>query len=127
MSSAAFKLSRLQATIVAAGIPIDGVSGDQSGVRVDFQASATPAQQTQAASIVSSFDWSDAADATYKDAQQPDFSAMRDQAQAAFDGNTAYLAIGAPTNAQVVAQVRALTQQNQKVIKALAVLVVRGL
>jgi hypothetical protein len=76
---------------------------------------------------VSSFDWSDAADQTFKDAQQPDFSTMRDQAQAAFDGNTAYLAIGAPTNAQVVAQVRALTQQNQKVIKALAVLVVRGL
>jgi hypothetical protein len=127
MSSPLFKIAGLHATIVAAGIPIDGVSGDQNGVRVDFQASATPAQQTQAASIVSSFDWSDAADQTFKDAQQPDFSTMRDQAQAAFDGNTAYLAIGAPTNAQVVAQVRALTQQNQKVIKALAVLVVRGL
>lgn len=34
-------------------------------------------------------------------------------------GNTTYLGIGSPTNAQVVAQVRALTQQNNVIIPQL--------
>lgn len=38
---------------------------------------------------------------------------------AARQANADYLAVGSPTNAQVVAQVRALTQQNQRVLAAL--------
>lgn len=58
-------ISRLDATLRAAGIPIDGVSGSQGSVRVDYQASATTAQQTQGSAIVAAFDWSAAADTTF--------------------------------------------------------------
>lgn len=58
-------LSTLHSSIRNAGIPIDGVSGSSAGVRIDYQASATPAQRTQAAAIVAAFDWSDAAQATF--------------------------------------------------------------
>lgn len=57
-------LTRLDAIIRAANIPIDGVSGTQGNSRVDFQSSATDAQKTQAQSLVAAFDWSSAADAT---------------------------------------------------------------
>jgi hypothetical protein len=44
---------------------------------------------------------------------------LANAAQAVSDNNT-YLAIGSPTNAQVAAQVRTLTQQNNRIIKRLA-------
>lgn len=47
------------------------------------------------------------------------------QAVAAVQGNTDYLAIVTPTNAQVVAQVRALTQQMNRVIRAIVWLLKR--
>lgn len=40
------------------------------------------------------------------------------QASGAVSSNNDYLAIPTPTNAQVVAQVRALTQQNNRIIRA---------
>lgn len=59
-------VQRLDAAIQAAGIPIDGVSGSNAGnVRIDFKATATAPQKTAAAAIVSSFDFSQAADDTY--------------------------------------------------------------
>lgn len=60
-----------------------------------------------------------AAQQAAKDATEPDLAALRDQAQTALDGNNAYLALTLPTNAQVAAQVKLLTQENNKVIKAL--------
>lgn len=57
-------IDRLDATIRAAGIPIDGVSGSQGNIRVDYQVSATGPQLTQGASIVAAFDWSTTAQAT---------------------------------------------------------------
>lgn len=42
---------------------------------------------------------------------------IRDQATAALQANRDFLAIASPTNAQVLVQVRALTQQNVKVIR----------
>lgn len=44
-------------------------------------------------------------------------AALRSQAGDALAANATYLAIGAPTNAQVVAQVRALTQEVNALIK----------
>lgn len=41
------------------------------------------------------------------------------QAQGAFSTNTTFLGLSAPTNAQVVAQVQALTRQSSKVIHVL--------
>lgn len=57
-------LSRLDAAIRSANIPIDGVSGVQGSVRIDFKASATGPQQTQAQGIADTHDWSAAADVT---------------------------------------------------------------
>ena len=42
---------------------------------------------------------------------------IRTQAATALTANATYLAIASPTNAQVVAQVRALTQQTNKLIR----------
>lgn len=52
------------------------------------------------------------------DTSEPLFADLRDQAQTALDANDTYLGISSPTNAQVVAQVKALTQQTQRIIKA---------
>jgi predicted DNA-binding transcriptional regulator YafY len=54
-------LARLSNTIKAAGIPIDGASGDSAAVRIDFKPEATAPQRAQAEAIVAAFDWSDAA------------------------------------------------------------------
>lgn len=60
------------------------------------------------------------------DAAEPLLADARDNAQAALDSNATYLAIASPTNAQVAAQVRALTQQMQRVIQALARFVIKA-
>ena len=104
-----------------------GTIGVSASVTLRFPVGATAQQQSDAQTVVNAFDWSAAADAAYKDAQQPDYAALRDQATAAFNGNATYLAIGSPTNVQVAAQVQALTQQNQKIIKALAKLVIAAI
>lgn len=44
-------------------------------------------------------------------------STVQQQAQAALVNNRTYLAVGSPNNAQVVAQMRALTQQVQGLIR----------
>lgn len=44
---------------------------------------------------------------------------IQTKAAAAITANSTYLAIGTPTNAQIAAQVRALTQQNNKIIRVL--------
>ena len=43
--------------LVAAGIPIDGVSGTGPTCRIDFRPEATKAQRDQAAQILAAFDW----------------------------------------------------------------------
>lgn len=61
---------RLDQALRAAGVPIDGVSGAQGSVRVDYQAAATTAQKTQGAAIVSAFDWMAVTDATWQAQQE---------------------------------------------------------
>ena len=51
------------------------------------------------------------------DAATANSATIRQQANTALDSNRTYLAIASPTNAQVVAQVRALTQQMNGVIR----------
>lgn len=63
---------RLDAALRAAGIPIDGVSGNQGSIRVDYQASATAAQILSGQAIVATFDWSDAATAQFNAKLQKD-------------------------------------------------------
>lgn len=49
--------------------------------------------------------------------QQANASTLQGRASNALATNTAYLALGAPTNAQVVAQVQALTQECSALIR----------
>lgn len=58
-------LNRLHATVEAV-CPIVGVSGDQSGIRIDYAPDATPEQQVAAEAIVSGFDWSPEAHASWE-------------------------------------------------------------
>lgn len=59
------------------------------------------------------------------DLAEPALVDVRDQASTAVTNNDAYLAVVGPTNVQVVAQVRALTQQSTKLIKALGRVIVK--
>ena len=83
-------ITRLDYALRAAGIPIDGVAGPQAAVRVDYDASATPAQRAQAQAIVAAFDWSPSADAT--------FAAQQAKARAAGDLDAGATQGGAPSD-----------------------------
>jgi hypothetical protein len=49
--------------------------------------------------------------------QQVNADALHSKAAAALDRNVAYLAVTSPTNAQVAAQVKLLTQENSALIR----------
>lgn len=109
--------------VVSAVCPIDGVSvgtpGDSSSVRVNYRPEASPAQQDAAVVAVSTFDWTAEAHATWEENRNPERrDLLADAAQAVTDNQT-FLAVGSPTNAQILAQVRALTRQNNRVIRRL--------
>ena len=104
---------------IAAVAPIEGVSGSQGNVKIDFRPTATPQQRAAAQAVVASFDWSQAAHDAWLADLFPERKALRQQAAQAIADNDAYLAIASPTNAQVLAQVGRLTQQNNRIIKRL--------
>ena len=58
-----------------------------------------------------------------RDAREPDLATFRDQAAAAVTANNTFVAITAPSNAQNAAQIKELTRQNSRIIKALLRLV----
>lgn len=111
---------RLRAT-VAAVCPIVGLSvTGQQVTRIDYAPGATDQQKAAAQQAAASFDWSDAAEQAWLESQQPERTTLRQAAQQAVADNQTYLAISNPSNAQVVAQARRLTQQNIQLIKRLA-------
>jgi hypothetical protein len=112
-------IDRLDSTIKAAGIPIDGLYGQQGSIVVQFRPEATAPQQATAATIVAGFDWSQAAHDAWLEDQRPQRKAIRQAAAGAVADNDAYLALANPNNAAVVAQVRRLTQQNNAIIRRL--------
>jgi hypothetical protein len=61
-------LERLHDALTDAGIPVDGVAGEEGSVRVDYKAEATQQQQTQGQGIVDAFDWSEAAQLVWENA-----------------------------------------------------------
>ncbi len=114
--------NRLSVTL-AAVCPILGVSigtpGNVATVRIDFDPTATAAQRTAAQSALTSFDWSDAAQSAFDDAQHPERTTIRQAAANAIAANTTFINLASPTNAQLIAQAKALTQQNNAIIKRL--------
>jgi hypothetical protein len=115
--------SRLHQAIAAAA-PIAGVSvgtpGDSSTVQIDFAPEATEGQQATALAIVGAFDWSDAAQSAWEADRKPERKDLRAAAAGAVADNDAFLALASPSNAQVLAQVRRLTQQNTRIIRRLS-------
>ena len=117
---AVLNVLRLDATIRAADIPINGVSLVDSVAVPDFAKDATPEQRQQARAIVLAFDWSDAAQEKWEEDQHPERRDVRQLAADAIAANDAFLAIASPSNTQNIAQVKRLTQQISKLIKLAA-------
>lgn len=107
---------------IAAVCPIDGVSIiTLSPFVATFTPTtgATPQEITNAQAILESFDPSDTAQTTWEENQNPERKTLREQAASAIQGNNDFLAIVSPTNAQAIAQIRRLTQQNNAIIRRL--------
>lgn len=111
-------LERLTATLQAV-CPVLGVSGVQGNVRIDYDPAATASQQTAAQSALAAFDWSQAAQDLWLVGLNPERRDLRADAQQAFTDNQTYLAVASPTNAQNIAQIRALTRQVNRIIRRL--------
>lgn len=104
---------------IKAVCPIDGVARLANGVRIDFRPEATAQQRQQAQAVADGWDWSESAQAAREDARQPERTQLRAAAAQAVADNDAFLTLASPTNAQTLAQVRALTRQNSRIIKRL--------
>ena len=115
-------LSRLHEA-VATACPIDGVRvgnlADKSTWVFMPTATATPVQRAAAQAVIDAFDSSQAAEDAWRENQNSDRKAMRQAAVAAQATNATFIALGAPTNAQIIAQVKALSQQNSAIIRRL--------
>ena len=115
-------VTRLTGT-VAAVCPVHGVSigtpGVSASVRIDFADGATAQQRAAAQAAVESFDWSDAAHQQWLEDQKPERKTLRQAAAQAVADNNAFLADGSVSNAELLAQVRRLTQQMNAVIRRL--------
>lgn len=116
------KASRLHEA-VAAVCSIEGLSvgtlGDPSSIEIQATPTATVEQRAAAQSIVDNFDWSDAAQTAWEESRKPERKTMRDAAVGAIADIDAFLAIGTPTNAQTLAIVKKLCQQNRAIIRRL--------
>lgn len=104
---------------VSAVCPIYGVSGAQGAVEVQFRPEATAGQRAAAQAAVAAFDWSEAAHAAWQEARNPERKTLRDAAVQAVADIDAYLALVSPSNAQVAAQVRRLSQHMRAVVRRL--------
>lgn len=113
-----FTTARLHESI-AAVCPIEGVKGEQGSIVIDYGSTATVPQRTAALAAVAAFNYSDAATDAWMEDRRPERKAIRQAATQAVADNDTYLAIATPSNAQVAAQVRRLTQQNNRIIPRL--------
>lgn len=103
------------------------VSNDGTGDKITYWKAAIGTQPTQAQiDAVTDQQIADAKVAAVN-AAEPDLTTLRDSAtQAVIDINT-FLAISSPTNAQVLAEVKAIDQRQRAIIKAIARLVAKTL
>jgi hypothetical protein len=68
-------------------------------------------QQAAAQATINAFDWSQAAQTAWEDAQNAERTTLRQNAAAALANNNTYIALANPSTAQNTAQIKALTQQ----------------
>ena len=116
-------------SMISAVCPIVGVSsavsGTQAGpgnVRIDYADSATAEQRQAAQAVAVAFDWSQAVHDTWTEDRKPARKAIRVAAAQSIADNESFLAIATPTQAQVLAHVRAITRQMNKLITFVATL-----
>lgn len=105
-------LEHVRAAVPAVTDVSIGTRGQPATVRV-----SPPDQQAAAQAAIDSFDWSDAAQQTWEDAQKPERQVLRQAAAQAVQDNLDFLALASPSNAAVLAQVRRLAQQMNAVIR----------
>lgn len=104
-------LKRLIDNLQTAGIAVIGI---------DVNGKVNPTNlQTTAQPTIDAFVQTDAAQQAWLDSKEPDIATFRDAVTSAILANNTYLGIASPTNAQVVAQVQRLTQQNTAIMRAL--------
>lgn len=109
---------------IAALAPIHGVSvgtfGNAATCEIQFLPEATAPQRTAAAAALAAFDWSDSATEAWEAQQNPNRTALRNALAAALAANANYIALANPNAAQSTAQVKALAQQMNAVLRRLA-------
>lgn len=110
-------------TQVATVCPVIGVSigklGDSTSVQFQPDVAATAAQIAAAQTLINNFDWSDVAQLTWEDNQEPILRGLQIASASAIAAIDTYLAIPTPTPAQVAAEVRALDQRQKQIIQVL--------
>lgn len=115
MSVAARLLEHVRTAVPAVVDVSITTAGQAATVRV-FPAE----QQAAAQAAINTFDWSPAAHAAWLENQNPERKTLRQAAAQAVADIDAYLALANPTNAQVVAHVRRLSQITRAVVRRLA-------
>jgi hypothetical protein len=90
---------------------------ENNGTQVIVQWLSAQAQPSEAA--VNAVDMSAAAIDARENAKEPLLADLLAQATGAITANGTFIGIGSPTNAQVIAHVRALSQQNNRIIRGL--------
>jgi hypothetical protein len=83
--------------------PIEGVSGQQGDIRIDFKVEATAQERTAAQNVIDNFDWSEATHAQWELDQDPDRKNLLALANTFIQQTIDYQAIVSPTNAQAIA------------------------
>jgi hypothetical protein len=108
----------LHRALLAGSVAVDSVAMSLvAGVPV---VRVTPeALQAAAQPVIDAFDWSDAAQAAREAEGKPERTGLRAQAAQAIEDLDAFLALTNPTNAQTLAIVRKLCQQNKRIIARL--------
>lgn len=116
-------LTRRLHALVAAVCPIAGVSvGDPANKATwtfDPLPGATAQQLADAQAVIDALDTSPEAQAAWEEDQKPERRDLRQLAAQAVQNNNDFLDVASPTAAQVRDQVRALTQQMNRVIRRL--------
>lgn len=112
---------RLHAAVEAV-CPIIGVGQNAPpavGYRIDFKAEATEQQKLDAVEVLNNFDFSESLNEPWLESRLTDRKELLDDADVAIEANQTFLALPSPNNAQTLAQVKRLTQQNIRIIKVL--------
>lgn len=100
--------------------PIYGVGEyPDGGIRIDYKPEATEQQRAAALAVVAGFDFTGEADDAWEESRHVERKTLREQAAAAIDANQTFAALANPNNAQTLAQVKRLTQQNTRIIRCL--------